>query len=171
MHMAPSGNVGIGTLTADYRLEVGSSGDGFRVGSANSWFEMTTSNRSRLGVGNGNGAEAGYIEGFENGLGENVLRIGSCADGGSCWTTMNFHENGRVGIGTHDWAPTEKLEVAGNICVEDGDDGVFIGDTGDLGHGMSIRRTLVSMYPFRNGEVAYDGVVVLRTTQYQRHPG
>ncbi len=111
-----NGDVGIGTPTPDHKLEVVSSGDGFRVGSANSWFEMRTGGNSRLSLGDGGGSEAGYIAGRENAAGENILSIAACTDAGSCPSSTTFHQNGNVGIGTSN--PNQRLHVAGNARVE-----------------------------------------------------
>ncbi len=150
-----SGNVGIGDTTPDYKLEVVSSGDGFLVGNANSWFEVKTGGNTRVSMGDGSGFDAGLIIGTENASGENILKLWACDDAGNCPRSTNFHENGNVGIGTDD--PSQELTVVGDILA-DGTRDVLIGDTGSFGHGMSIRQTIIGpIISLRNGEVAYDG--------------
>ena len=96
-----NGKVGIGlTSSPTYKLEVQSSGDGFKVGNDNSWFEFRTGGNSRVGLGDGNGNEAGYIASGENDLGENAIVIAGCNDAKSCPSGTYFHENGNVGMGT-----------------------------------------------------------------------
>ena len=113
IYSAVSGNVGIGTTSPDYKLEISSNLDVFRAGTENAWIEFFAGGNSRLGFGDGDGFEAGFISGNENGSGENVLAIAGCDDAGNCPSFTYFHEDGNVGIGT--FSPSEKLEVNGNI--------------------------------------------------------
>lgn len=109
MRVDTTGNVGIGTANPSHKLEVVSGGNSFRVGTANSWLKVWTGGNSRLSLGDGNGNEAGFIAGGENGSGANVLQIAGCDDPGNCPTYTTFHQSGNVGIGTDN--PTARLKV------------------------------------------------------------
>ena len=68
-----AGNIGIGTASPGFKLEVSSGSSAFRAGTANSWFEVLTGGNSRLSLGDGAGNEAGFISGGHNASGENVI--------------------------------------------------------------------------------------------------
>ena len=105
-------SVGIGTSSPTHRLEVSCTqhlSKALRVGNDSSWFQVRTGGNTRLGLGDGHGNEAGIIFTSESDLGENVIGISGCADGGSCASLLVCSENGRVGIGTT--RPVTRLDI------------------------------------------------------------
>ena len=107
-------DVGIGTTTPTHRLEVNSSGDGFRVGNTYSWFKLWTGGNSRLSMGDGSdGEEAGFVSGGENDFGQNIVNLAACDDAGNCPKYLTLHQSGNVGIGTR--SPQGTLDVDGAI--------------------------------------------------------
>ncbi len=113
------GNVGIGTSTPGYALDVVSTSNALRVGNANSWFKVNTGGNSRASFGDGAAHEAGFIAGGHNTAGQNTITIASCTDSGSCPAYTTFLENGNVGIGIA--APNKQLHVktgSGNAEID-----------------------------------------------------
>jgi len=105
-------SVGIGTSSPTHRLEVSCTqhlSKALRVGNDSSWFQVLTGGNTRLGLGDGHGNEAGIIFTTESDLGENVIGMSGCADGGSCASLLVCSENGRVGIGTT--RPVTRLDI------------------------------------------------------------
>lgn len=117
MAIANTGEVGIGTITPAYNLEIVGSEDVFRAGNSTAWVEMRTMGNSAISFGDGDdGERAGFVTGDENTGGENVLKIAACDDAHNCPKYTYFHESGNVGIGTS--SPQRPLHISDVLRLE-----------------------------------------------------
>lgn len=104
--MSATGFVGIGTSTPQVKLDIN--------GSGGSGISLQTTGRMQIkspnaGIYFHNGTEQSFI-GYESSIPNHAF--GVFATGAGTWA-MNLLQNGNLGIGT--LAPTQKLDVAGNI--------------------------------------------------------
>ena len=112
------GNVGIGTTSPDYKLEIleSSTWNALNIKSSHtSGAGFTLSNSSRWSlISTGETAGAG-----KNKLGFHLTQAES-GSGASSGYKMVINDNGNVGIGTN--TPSTKLEIAGNVRINGGED-------------------------------------------------
>jgi hypothetical protein len=132
-----SGNVGIGTTTPAYPLEINASNDAFRVGTSNSWFSFWTGGNARISLGNGAASEAGFIASKRT-SNINYLNLGACDNNGNCPSYLTLKEDGNVGIDTT--TPDADLHVNDTIRVgEDPSYGSVYGELYHTGSGNGFR--------------------------------
>ena len=164
-----TGNIGIGTITPAYKLDISStSGSGrqdmFRILAGGN----TSGNGAAIVLGSTQ-THAGYISGLQTGSNTGDLTFGTNTSGSYAERMRIAGSNGNVGIGTT--TPSQKLDVAGNIKISNQSGSVATPDKIDLGRSYSngTTRDQLKIYLVDAGGIERYGFGIGSASDIQYH--